>query len=147
MGAAIAARFTELFPQQVLVFYPKLIRIKVTSLIIVSGAGLPVITPIGARLATLPFVGELVSRLPKVAESFLRAHIDHCYAKPESEPFKSNILVLVVENEMTSQKRRLFLADTVRQHSGFIPSIISTLRHFPLSDMEVKSVLEGALTR
>eukprot|EP01084_Bolivina_argentea_P250162 419064_1 len=114
MGGAVSMGFASIFPS------------KIHKLILLAPAGLPVHKPFTAKLATLPLLGELLMPILAKSEMINSMRCDF-YKEPElTEEAKKE--VDRYENEI----ERWF-----RFHwKGANYSLLSTLRYFPLSEMQ-----------
>lgn len=111
MGGAIAIHFAHLFPH------------KVRQLVLLAPAGLPVHVPFTARLAKLPLIGDIF--MPLLGPVSLKTHARKGHAYPDDPAlkpiFEAMGKVLVRQTEL---------------NPGFFPALLSTLRNFPLNDLE-----------
>jgi pimeloyl-ACP methyl ester carboxylesterase len=97
---------------------------KVAKLGLIAPAGFPVHTPFVAKLLTVPFLGDWLMAL--VGKGTLLERI----AEPENQGRAIPDLARRYEVQM--------------QYDGYLRSLLSTLRHYPLNDMEAEYGSVGA---
>lgn len=111
MGGSIATSFAYRYPQ--------LIR----KVVLIAPAGLPVTITLPARIASTPFLGDWLTYF--FGPMMLKSHIKKGYFN-QTDPF----LVEQMTNTTT-------LVDQQRKaHRGFMPSLLSTTRYYPLSNLQ-----------
>ena len=111
MGGAIAVSFTHLYPQHV------------RQLVLLAPAGLPVHVPFTAQLGKLPLVGDVF--MPLLGPISLKTHARKGHAHPD-DPALNPIFVAMGKRLMRQTKI----------NPGFFPALLSTLRNFPLNELE-----------
>jgi pimeloyl-ACP methyl ester carboxylesterase len=111
MGGAIAINFANLYPHQVRQF------------VLLSPAGLPVHVPFTARLAKLPLIGDIF--MPILGPVSLKTHARKGHAYPDDPALKP----------IFDAMGKVLMRQT-SVNPGFFPALLSTLRNFPLNDME-----------
>eukprot|EP00051_Salpingoeca_urceolata_P023221 m.390966 g.390966 ORF g.390966 m.390966 type:complete len:339 (+) comp20079_c0_seq3:125-1141(+) len=111
MGGAIVAKFAQTYPQLV------------TGAVLVAPAGLPVPLPVAAQLAKLPVIGELAVA-SNILERELLKHVDRSFANHEDPAAQAGM-----------RHARERLQANQANHPGLVPSLLSTMRHFPMSGL------------
>jgi len=149
-GGAIAAKFATVYPPVV------------ERLVLMAPAGLPLPVPILGQLGSLPVIGELLfaklarpslhafvrettlSKAPKDIQETMYARMTQCLHRDCAEVRCINLLVGVCV-------RRDKVDAAIDLHPGMLDTLMSTVRHFPMTRMEpVFRALghpEGTLTR
>ena len=122
MGGAIATHFTSIYPDVV------------GTLVLFAPAGLGASIPLIARVVEIPILGDILMR--HVAPLLVTGSITAGRAGASDDFWsgtktKEKFIQLVQDN----------LVYQFHSHPGFGDSLLSTLRHFPLNDME--SVFES----
>lgn len=111
MGGAIAVHFTHLYPQHV------------RQLVLLAPAGLPVHVPFTALLGKLPLIGDIF--MPLLGPISLKTHARKGHAHPDDPALKPIFAAM---------GRRLMRQ--TKLNPGFFPALLSTLRNFPLNELE-----------
>ena len=118
MGGSIATSFAYRYPQ--------LVR----KVILVAPAGLPVPMTLSARISTTPFLGDWLTYF--LGPMMLKKHVKKGYFD-QTDPF----LAEQIANITTGVDAQ------VRVHPGFVPSLLSTTRHYPLNNLVEQITLMG----
>ena len=109
MGGAIAAHFCSTFPQ------------KINKAVLWAPAGLPVPYPLTAEIAKLPLLGDFL--MPLVGPTTLANHIQEGFFS------RDDSILQAIQNSKAILKSQIDL------HPGFLPSMLSTIRHYPLGSL------------
>ena len=118
MGGSIATSFAYRYPQ--------LIR----KVILIAPAGLPVNITLATRISSTPFLGDWLTYF--FGPMMLKKHIKKGYFD-QTDPFHAkqiNQMPAVVDKQ-------------TKTHPGFMPSLLSTTRYYPLNNLREQISLMG----
>ena len=99
-------------------------------MVLVAPAGLPVAISVLARISTTPWIGDLLTAW--FGPFMLKKHVGKGYFGQEDPDLKESIRN--VTRGIDSQ---------IRQHPGYMPSLLSTTRYYPLNDLSEQITLMG----
>eukprot|EP00121_Abeoforma_whisleri_P004937 Awhi_evm1s4466 len=107
LGGVVASKFASTFPKSV------------HSLVLICPAGLKSKVPFTAHIAKLPLLGEIL--IPLVGFQSMKGHVKDGY---------------IDLNHSANQVEFIFeyLQYQIANHPGFLDSVLSTLRYFPIHD-------------